>query len=192
MEDKTFHKQSDRGRIVLAKLEFPCSLAVDRGRGADMLARPRRPAQPPSSTALAVTGIKDPILSPPCSVRWDPGRTQAIIRRLTKFGTRQTPSSEDLIKCAASAPPPPGRSARCRPSPPPTGCMTVQEQSFAQPAGSRIPTPVTITNVIATLQGIVSPQRLMLAPATSTRARPTCWTSPATRPAPMTTARASC
>jgi hypothetical protein len=39
------------------------------------------------------------------------------------------------------------------------GRMTVQQQSFVQPAGPRIPVPTTITNVIATLQGTASPQR---------------------------------
>jgi hypothetical protein len=33
------------------------------------------------------------------------------------------------------------------------GRMTVEEQSFVQPVGPRIPTPTTITNVIATLHG---------------------------------------
>jgi len=33
------------------------------------------------------------------------------------------------------------------------GRMTVEKQSFVQPAGPRIPTPTTITNVIATLHG---------------------------------------
>jgi hypothetical protein len=37
--------------------------------------------------------------------------------------------------------------------------MTVQQQSFVQPAGPRIPTPTQITNVIATLQGTASPER---------------------------------
>jgi hypothetical protein len=39
------------------------------------------------------------------------------------------------------------------------GNMTVQKQSFVQPPSSRIPTPTTITNVIATLQGTASPER---------------------------------
>src|SRR5262249_54941631 len=35
-----------------------------------------------------------------------------------------------------------------------------QLQSFVQPAGPRIPVPTTITNVIATLTGTTSPQRV--------------------------------
>jgi hypothetical protein len=37
--------------------------------------------------------------------------------------------------------------------------MTVQKQTFVQPPGPRIPVPTTITNVIATLTGSVSPSR---------------------------------
>jgi hypothetical protein len=37
--------------------------------------------------------------------------------------------------------------------------MTVQEQTFVQPVASNIPVPTTITNVIATLNGSVSPNR---------------------------------
>src|SRR5215813_6590488 len=37
--------------------------------------------------------------------------------------------------------------------------MTVQQQTFVQPAGPRIPVPVSITNVIATIQGTASPER---------------------------------
>jgi hypothetical protein len=39
------------------------------------------------------------------------------------------------------------------------GNMTVQQQTFTQPAGSTLPVPTTITNVIATLQGTASPER---------------------------------
>jgi hypothetical protein len=39
------------------------------------------------------------------------------------------------------------------------GNMTVQQQSFVQPPGPRIPVPTTITNVIATLKGTASPER---------------------------------
>lgn len=40
------------------------------------------------------------------------------------------------------------------------GRMTVELQSFVQPPGPRIPTPTTITNVIATLRGSTSPDRV--------------------------------
>ena len=44
-----------------------------------------------------------------------------------------------------------------------SGRMTVQQQSFVQPASSRIPVHTTITNVIATLQGTASPERFYVA-----------------------------
>ncbi len=89
----------------------------------------------------------------------DPDRIKAIILKLVSFGTRHTLSSQtDPVRgigaatewafgqmqaiAAASS-----------------GRMTVQKQSFVQPAGPRIPTPTTITNVIATLQGTASPER---------------------------------
>jgi hypothetical protein len=90
----------------------------------------------------------------------DPARVQASVARLVGFGTRHTLSSQDdpvrgigaardwifaqLQGIAAAS----------------AGRMTVQLQSFVQPAGPRIPTPVTITNVIATLRGSTSPDRV--------------------------------
>src|SRR6266480_6604094 len=89
----------------------------------------------------------------------DRGRIRAIIRRLTQFGTRHTLSSQtDPVRGigAATAWVLGQMQAIAATS---SGRMTVQEQSFVQPAGSRIPTPVKITHVIATLQGTASPQR---------------------------------
>jgi hypothetical protein len=89
----------------------------------------------------------------------DPGRIRAIISRLTQFGTRHTLSSQtDPVRGigAATAWVTGQMQAIAATS---SGRMTVQQQSFVQPAGPRIPTPVTITNVIATLQGTASPQR---------------------------------
>ncbi len=40
------------------------------------------------------------------------------------------------------------------------GNMTVAQQTFTQPVSSRIPVPTTITNVIATLHGTASPERV--------------------------------
>jgi hypothetical protein len=89
----------------------------------------------------------------------DPDRIKEIILKLVSFGTRHTLSSqtdpvrgigaatewvfEQMQAIAATS----------------SGRMMVQKQSFVQPAGSRIPTPTTITNVIATLQGTASPER---------------------------------
>src|SRR6188474_2512889 len=80
-------------------------------------------------------------------------RIQATIHTLVGFGTRHTLSSQtdpnrgigaatnwvyaQLQQDAAAS----------------GGRLTVETQSFVQPAGPRIPTPTTITNVIATLHG---------------------------------------
>ena len=50
--------------------------------------------------------------------------------------------------------------ARRRTPPRSGGRMTVELQSFVQPAGPRIPAPTTITNVIATLRGTTAPDRV--------------------------------
>jgi hypothetical protein len=78
---------------------------------------------------------------------------EQTIQKLVSFGTRHTLSSqtdpnrgigaatqwvyEQLQQDAAAS----------------GGRMTVEKQSFVQPVGPRIPTPTTITNVIATLHG---------------------------------------
>lgn len=90
----------------------------------------------------------------------DQRRIQATVDRLAAFGTRHTLSSQDdpvrgigaardwiFQELSAYA----GQSG---------GRMTVEKQSFVQPVSSRIPTPTTITNVIATLKGGTSPERI--------------------------------
>ena len=90
----------------------------------------------------------------------DHRRIEAIIRRLVAFGTRHTLSSQDdpvrgigaardwlfdqMQGIAATS----------------GGRMTVAKQSFVQPAGSRIPAPTVITNVIAAITGSVTPSRM--------------------------------
>ncbi|PWK48329.1 M20/M25/M40 family metallo-hydrolase [Actinoplanes xinjiangensis] len=90
----------------------------------------------------------------------DPVRIEAIVRRLVSFGTRHTLSSQDdpvrgigaardwilaeLQRHAAAS----------------GGRMTVELQSFIQPVSPRIPAPTRITNVIATLRGSVTPERI--------------------------------
>jgi Peptidase family M28 len=89
----------------------------------------------------------------------DPDRIRATILRLVQFGTRHTLSSQtDPVRGigAATAWVFGQMQAIAATS---SGRMTVQQQSFVQPAGPRIPVPVTITNVIATLRGTASPER---------------------------------
>ncbi len=90
----------------------------------------------------------------------DRDRIKATVTRLTEFGTRHTLSSQtdpvrgigaatawvyaQMQEIAAGS----------------GGRMTVERQSFVQPVSSRIPTPTTITNVIATLHGDASPERM--------------------------------
>jgi hypothetical protein len=89
----------------------------------------------------------------------DPARIEATITRLVQFGTRHTSSSQtdpnrgigaattwvfqQMQAIAATS----------------SGRMTVQRQSFLQPASPNLPVATTITNVIATLQGTASPER---------------------------------
>ena len=90
----------------------------------------------------------------------DPARIEATVRTLVSFGTRHTLSSQtdpargigaatDWVfarfqEIAAAS----------------DGRMTVERQSFVQPAGPRIPVPTTITNVIATLKGTAATERV--------------------------------
>ncbi|REH33118.1 peptidase M28-like protein [Kutzneria buriramensis] len=92
--------------------------------------------------------------------RIDQTRLQATVQKLTTFGTRHTLSSQtdpnrgigaardwilgQMQDIAATS----------------QGRMTVQAQSFVQPVSSRIPTPTVITNLIATLTGAASPNRV--------------------------------
>src|SRR5437764_2137673 len=89
----------------------------------------------------------------------DPKRIEATIQRLVAFGTRHTLSSQTdpvrgigaardwlLAQFQAVAATSGGR-------------MTVEAQSFVQPVSSRIPTPTTITNIVATLHGQSAPAR---------------------------------
>src|SRR5262249_14954557 len=91
-----------------------------------------------------------------------PGNIANTINMLVSFGTRHTLSSQTdpvrgigaatnwvydtLVGYAAAS----------------GGRMTVQKQTFIQPPASRIPVPTPITNVIATLQGDVDPNRMYL------------------------------
>ncbi|WP_250037103.1 M20/M25/M40 family metallo-hydrolase [Paractinoplanes maris] len=90
----------------------------------------------------------------------DPKRIEAIVRKLVSFGTRHTLSSQDdpvrgigaardwifaeLQRYAATS----------------GGRMSVELQSFVQPVSPRVPVPTTITNVIATLTGSMTPERI--------------------------------
>jgi hypothetical protein len=90
----------------------------------------------------------------------DSGRLRATVEKLVSFGTRHTLSSQtdpvrgigaatnwlfDQFQAVAATS---------------GGRMTVARQSFIQPPSSRIPTPTPITNILATLRGTTSPDRV--------------------------------
>src|SRR3954452_16928526 len=90
----------------------------------------------------------------------DPGRIEATVRRLAAFGTRHTLSSQtDPVRGIGAA-----RDwiyAQLQSYVPASnGRLSVELQSFVQPPASRIPTPTTITNVVATLRGVANPERV--------------------------------
>ncbi|WP_345074008.1 M28 family peptidase [Phytohabitans flavus] len=113
-------------------------------------AGPGRPIQP-QRPGRALRALLDEI---------DRRRIEAIVRRLVAFGTRHTLSTQDdpvrgigaardwifdeLSGYAAAS----------------GGRMTVEKQSYTQEAGPRIPVPTVITNVMATLRGTTSPDRV--------------------------------
>lgn len=90
----------------------------------------------------------------------DPVRIEATVRRLVSFGTRHTLSAQDdpargigaardwlLAELRSYAAESGGR-------------MTVELQSYVQEPASRIPTATRITDVVATLRGSVTPERV--------------------------------
>jgi hypothetical protein len=89
-----------------------------------------------------------------------PKNIEATIRKLVSFGTRNTLSSQTDPNRGIGA-------ARdwiygefqrigkdCG------GCLTVEKQTFTQPKANRIPQPVEITNIVATLRGTTDPERV--------------------------------
>ncbi len=112
----------------------------DRGPG-----RPVRP-QPPDAGLKAILR------------EIDVGRIEAIVRRLASFGTRHTLSSQDdpVRGIGASRDWIFAEMSRFA-----NEAMTVESQSYLQqPAPPRIPEPVRVTNVVATLRGAASPERI--------------------------------
>ena len=90
----------------------------------------------------------------------DAGRIEASVRKLVSFGTRHTLSAQDDPERGIGA-------ARDwifaeleRYAVASGGRMTVELQSYVQEPASRIPEPTRITNVLATLRGSTSPDRV--------------------------------
>lgn len=102
------------------------------------------PSLPPSSADPEISAIVS-------AIRAD--RIEATIRKLVSFGTRNTLSSQDDPSRGIGA-------ARDwifgefnRIAALSGGRLTVAQQTFTQAEGSRIPHPIRLTNVVATLQG---------------------------------------
>jgi hypothetical protein len=90
----------------------------------------------------------------------DPARIEATITRLVQFGTRHTSSSQtDPVRGIGAATTWVFQQMQAIAATS-SGRMTVQRQSFAQPAvPPNLPVASTITNVTATLQGTASARR---------------------------------
>ena len=95
----------------------------------------------------------------------DHRRIEATVNRLVAFGTRHTASSQtDPVRGIGAATTwvfdqMQGSAAASG------GRMTVERQTFTQPVSSEIPVPTQITNVITTLRGDVTPDRIYVVTA---------------------------
>jgi hypothetical protein len=90
----------------------------------------------------------------------DPRRVEAIVRKLVSFGTRHTLSTQDDPNRGIGAARDWIFAEMQRYAAASGGRMTVELQSYIQPPADRIPVPTRITNVLATLRGSVTPERV--------------------------------
>jgi hypothetical protein len=90
----------------------------------------------------------------------DSARIEAIVRKLVSFGTRHTLSAQDDPSRGIGAARDWIFAELQRHAAASDGRMTVEQQSFIQPISPRVPAPTRITNVIATLRGSVTPERV--------------------------------
>jgi len=159
MENKDVQRRSGSTRRTFLSASAATAVAAPIVvQSATANAAPATGAAAARSATMNSPQVFDPALRALLS-QIDPGRIQAIIQKLVSFGTRHTLSSQtdpnrgigaatkyvtDTMQAFADAS---------------NGRMTVQQQTFVQPAGPRIPVPVSITNVIATIKGTASPER---------------------------------
>lgn len=90
----------------------------------------------------------------------DHRRIEATVRRLAAFGTRHTLSAQDDPRRGIGAARDWILAEMRRHAGAAGGRMRVELQSYVQEPGPRIPEPTRITNVVATLRGSTSPDRL--------------------------------
>ncbi|RLV10555.1 aminopeptidase [Streptomyces griseocarneus] len=134
--------------------------------GAAALGLPSAAATPSSAGPAAAPSGHRPTEQPPSRElrallrEIDPHRIEATVRKLVSFGTRHTLSAQDdpvrgvgaardwllaeLRRCAQDS----------------GGRMTVELQSYVQQPAPRVPVATRITNVVATLRGSVTPDRV--------------------------------
>jgi Zn-dependent M28 family amino/carboxypeptidase len=112
---------------------------------ASVYAAPQRPPVKDATVRAVVAGI-------------DKARLENTVRKLAAFPTRHTLSgakgadaAADYLKAEFDA-----ISAQSG------GRLQVEKQTWTEPAGTRIPTPATISNVIATLPGTANPERIIV------------------------------
>lgn len=153
-------------RTVLTATGAAAAAACTSGGTAEATpsARPEPSAGP---TRTAPPGSRPPATAQPPTRELrallreiDPDRIEATVRKLVSFGTRHTLSAQDdpargigaardwlLAELRSYAEASGGR-------------MTAELQSYVQEPGPRIPTATRITNVVATLRGAVTPERI--------------------------------
>ncbi|MGH4029197.1 M20/M25/M40 family metallo-hydrolase [Actinomycetota bacterium Odt1-20B] len=118
-----------------------------------------------TGTAAARDGARPTAQEPPRELRAilreiDHRRIEATVRRLAAFGTRHTLSSQDDPVRGIGAARDWILAEMRRHARPSGGRMSVELQSYVQEPGPRVPAPTRITNVVATLRGSASPDRL--------------------------------
>ncbi|WP_330461555.1 M20/M25/M40 family metallo-hydrolase [Streptomyces sp. NBC_00820] len=127
-----------------AALGRPAEASEEAGPG------PRRPAtaQPPSRELRSL--LKE----------IDHHRIEATVRKLVSFGTRHTLSAQDdPVRGIGAARDWIASELRAYAAES-SGRMTVELQSYVQEPANRVPTATRITNVVATLRGSVTPERV--------------------------------
>jgi hypothetical protein len=135
-----------------ANLAVPGVASADPGSG-DNVDFPTGPGQPMRQQApdQELRGMLKEI---------DGGRQRAVIEKLVSFGTRHTLSSQTDPNRGIGAARDFLFAEMQRLAAPSNGRMTVELQSFVQPAGPNVPTPTVVTNIVTTLRGSVEPDRI--------------------------------
>jgi Zn-dependent M28 family amino/carboxypeptidase len=104
------------------------------------------------SSRVAASGNRNPKISEIIRAI-DARRIEEAIRKLVSFGTRNTLSEQNNPNRGIGAARDWLFSEFTKAAEQSGGRMTVEKQSFEQAKGDRIPAPITITNVVATLKG---------------------------------------